>query len=243
MYRTTGDSSYLDYAEGAARWVESVANKTHGLRFAETDSADTSTELSTRWTFGSPGIGGFFIDLYIVTDNVTYAGWANQTAEGLIYNALADEGGYSWTHKNGNTDRYVGRWHGAAGIATFFMEMYDRFSNATYLQYAEGIATWIDSTHEEDQGYFYPDNNAVLPKSYKLGGWSRSSAGIGSMFLRLYQRSISITLMRLLISSTTTLLCPTKGSHGQTQTLTTELRLPLDMVLQEQVCSLLKPIK
>jgi hypothetical protein len=187
MYRTTGDSTYLSYAEGAAIWIESVANKTHGLRFAETDSADTSTELSTRWTFGSPGIGGFFVNLYLATDDSTYAGWANQTAEGLIFNALTDEGGYSWTHKNGNTDRYVGRWHGAAGTALFFTEMYDLYGNVTYLNYAEGTADWIYATHNEDQGNFYPDNNVTDPKSYKLGGWSRSSAGIGDLFGRLFQ--------------------------------------------------------
>ncbi|MHA2026741.1 MAG: lanthionine synthetase LanC family protein [Candidatus Thorarchaeota archaeon] len=187
MYRATGDVSYLTYAEGAAIWIESLANKSVGLRFFEHDGQSSSTELSTRWTYGSPGIGGFFIDLFLVTGNPTYAGWANQTAEGLIYNALTDEGGYSWTRYNGNTERYVGRWHGAAGTATFFMEMYDLYTNATYLQYAEGIATWIDSTHEEDQGYFYPDDNAAVTKSYKLGGWSRSPAGIGSMFIRLYQ--------------------------------------------------------
>ena len=187
MYRATGDSTYLGYAEGAAIWIRSVANKSNGMRYFEHDGQDNSTELSTRWTYGSPGIGGFFIDLFLTTGDPTYAGWANQTAEGLIYNALTDEGGYSWTRYNGNTERYVGRWHGAAGTAIFFMEMYDLYPNATYLQYAEGIATWIDSTHEEDQGYFYPDNNAAVTKSYKLGGWSRSPAGIGSMFIRLYQ--------------------------------------------------------
>jgi lantibiotic modifying enzyme len=187
MYRATGDSSYLAYAEGAATWIVSIANKSQGLRFVEKIGDSNSTALSTRWTFGSPGIGGFFVDLYLATDDNTYAGYANQTAEGLIYNALTDEGGYSWTKFNGNTERFVGRWHGAAGIATFFMEMYDLYPNATYLQYAEGIATWVDSTHEVDQGYFYPDDNAAATKSYKLGGWSRSSAGIGSMFLRLYQ--------------------------------------------------------
>ncbi|MHA1966041.1 MAG: lanthionine synthetase LanC family protein [Candidatus Thorarchaeota archaeon] len=186
MYRATGDSSYLTYAEGAAIWIESVANKSVGLRFFEHDGQDSSTQLSTRWTYGSPGIGGFFVDLFLATGDATYAGWANQTAEGLIYNALIDEGGYSWTRYNGNTERYVGRWHGAAGTAMFFVEMYDLYANATYLQYAEGIATWIHSTHEEDQGYFYPDNNAAGTKSYKLGGWSRSPAGIGSMFIRLY---------------------------------------------------------
>ncbi|MHA1635409.1 MAG: lanthionine synthetase LanC family protein [Candidatus Thorarchaeota archaeon] len=186
MYRATGDSGYLDYAEGAAIWIESVANTTAGLRFAEHDGQNSSY-LSTRWTYGSPGIGGFFIDLYLTTGDSTYAGWANQTTEGLIYNALTDEGGYSWTRYNTNTERYVGRWHGAAGIAVFFMEMYDFYPNATYLQYSEGTATWIDSTHEEDQGYFYPDDNAAATKSYKLGGWSRSPAGIGSMFIRLYQ--------------------------------------------------------
>ncbi|MHA2235157.1 MAG: lanthionine synthetase LanC family protein [Candidatus Thorarchaeota archaeon] len=186
MYRATGDSTYLGYAEGAAIWIESIANKSVGMRYFEHDGQSSSTQLSTRWTYGSPGIGGFFIDLFLTTGDATYAGWANQTAEGLIYNALTDEGGYSWTRYNGNTERYVGRWHGAAGTAMFFLEMYDLYQNATYLQYTEGIATWIHSTHEEDQGYFYPDNNAAPTKSYKLGGWSRSPAGIGSMFIRLY---------------------------------------------------------
>ncbi|MHA2188720.1 MAG: lanthionine synthetase LanC family protein [Candidatus Thorarchaeota archaeon] len=187
MYRTTGDASYLTYAEGAATWLVSIANTTKGLRWAENDDADFSTQLSTRWTFGSPGIGGYFIDLFLATDDGTYAGYANQTVEGLIFNALTDEGGYSWTRYNGNTERFTGRWHGAAGIATFFLELYDLYPNATYLQYAEGTANWIFGTHEVDQGFYYPDNNAVASKSYKLGGWSRSAAGIGSMYFRMYQ--------------------------------------------------------
>ncbi|MEE9353026.1 MAG: lanthionine synthetase LanC family protein, partial [Candidatus Thorarchaeota archaeon] len=187
MYRTTGDSSYLTYAEGAATWLVSMANKSHGFAFVESETADNSTELSTRWTYGSPGIGGFFIDLYLTTGNSNYATYANKTAEGLIYYADSSEGGYSWTRYNGNTERFVGRWHGAAGIATFFLEMYDLFGNATHLQYAEGTAEWIYGTHEIDNGDLYPDNNAAVSKSYKLGGWSRSPAGIGSFFLRLYQ--------------------------------------------------------
>ena len=186
MYRTTGDSSYLTYAEGAATWLVSMANKSHGFAFVESETADNSTELSTRWTYGSPGIGGFFIDLYLTTGNSNYATYANKTAEGLIYYADSSEGGYSWTRYNGNTERFVGRWHGAAGTATFFLEMYDLFSNATHLQYAEGAAEWIYGTHEVDNGDLYPDNNATVSKSYKLGGWSRSPAGIASYFGRLY---------------------------------------------------------
>ncbi|MHA1951570.1 MAG: lanthionine synthetase LanC family protein [Candidatus Thorarchaeota archaeon] len=186
LYRTTGNVTYLNYAEGAAIWIESVANKSVGMRYFEHDGQSVSTNLSTRWTYGSPGIGGFFVNLYIATGDATYAGWANQTAEGLIYNALTDEGGYSWTRYNGNTERYVGRWHGAAGTATFFTEMYDLTGNTTFLSYAEGTADWIYATHSEDQGDFYPDNNASVTHSYKLGGWSRSPGGIGALYGRLF---------------------------------------------------------
>jgi rhamnogalacturonyl hydrolase YesR len=186
MYRTTGDTSYLAYAEGAATWLESMANKSHGYQWVEKQGADNSTELSTRWTFGSPGIGGFFVNLYLATGNNAYASAANKTVEGLIFTADSSEGGYHWNRYNTNTEKYVGRWHGDAGIGTFFLEMYDLYGNATYLGYAEGIADWIFGTHEEDQGYFYPDNNNTATKSYKLGGWSRSSAGIASYVGRLF---------------------------------------------------------
>ncbi len=195
MHRATGDSSYLTYSEGAATWLIAMANKSHGYTWVEKESGDNSTQLSTRWTFGSPGIGGFFINLYLATGNSVYANVANMTAEGLIYYADASEGGYSWTRYNSNTERFVGRWHGAAGIGTFFIEMYDLFGNATHLEYAEGIADWIYATHEEDQGHYYPDNNATVSKSYKLGGWSRSPAGIGGYFGRLYETTSNSTYL------------------------------------------------
>jgi lantibiotic modifying enzyme len=214
MYRTTGDATYLPYAEGAANWLESVANKTYGFAFTEHDAQDQTTDLSTRWTFGSPGIGGFFIDLYLATDNSTYFTWANETVEGLIHYALTDEGGYSWTQLSGNTKRFVGRWHGAAGVATFFLEMYDLTGNTTFLDYAEGTADWIYGTHEENQGDFYPDDNATVTKDYKLGGWSRSPAGIGSFFLRLYETTGTQTYMDHVVEIASFLIANATMSNG-----------------------------
>jgi len=194
MYETTGNTTYLDYAKGAAQWLISEAYSVGGgYAWVEKEGEVAPGKLSTRWSYGSPGIGTFLVKAYLLTANTTYADYAKDVAQWLTSVAIPEGGGYKWPQRVEETNYLTGTWHGAAGIGNFFIEAYQAFGNATYLDYAEGAAQWLISVAFAEGGGYKWEN--LVGGGEFIRGWSRGAPGTGAFFLRIYEETNNPTYL------------------------------------------------
>jgi len=180
LYKISKETKYLEYAEGAARWIikDSVNDsQSGGVKWREvyrTDRPDDAKLFDTGWCYGPPGICDLFIDLYKITNNPEYLKYSELAAKWLMHIAIPEGEGYKWPrHLTENGDGQsadVTICHGAAGIGESFLDMYNLTKEPIYLEYANGAAEWLKQVaiKDNDGGYKW-DTYGECHTGYSIG--------------------------------------------------------------------------
>lgn len=194
LSQATGDQSYLAVAESTAAAFDGTAEKTTGYEFAEDFYKDQSSG-STRWSKGGPGIGSFLINLWQQTGTQLYLDMAKGIATWLDATANSDANGNYW-YKDSDVDTtgvYLGRWHGVAGVANFYFDLGIALGDETYTNKG------IDAMDYVIAQTIVVDDTAswrnVIALEEVISGWSRGSAGIGSVLLRGFMQTGNSTYL------------------------------------------------
>jgi rhamnogalacturonyl hydrolase YesR len=145
MYETTGNTTYLDYATGAAKWLMAMAYWGEPGCFIPYNPPDP---YGTQAAFGiDPATEAytvtFLLHLYEETGNTAYLPYVEGTAEWLISgpDKIQTPNGYEWRFNRPYYSDYPP--DGEGRIALFFYEVYQALDNSTYLQYAQGTMNWL----------------------------------------------------------------------------------------------------
>ena len=165
MYQVTGNTTYLDYANGAAQWM---------VAMAEPEAGGWFVPYNPPGKYGSQTAAGiqpsreahtvtFLLHMYQQTGNTDYLDIVKGTAEWLISgpDIVAENGGYKWAHDRPYYVNPAFKYHmpGNSLIALFFYEAYQELGNETYLEYANGAVQWILSQAVSDgDDYKWPLN-------------------------------------------------------------------------------------
>jgi len=194
FYQSLGDSKYLEYAEGAARWIKSVDGIRRGHEMMR----------------GAAGIGEFFLKLYDVTGDSQYLSYAKRGGDWLISNAqecpilfLTEMGnplhrsspikdGCLWVTIPLYWITSTGFAHGTSAPVYFLSELYKRCGEQKYLDCAVKAVRWI--IHE---AVIEGDGDMQWRWKYRLDqlqspflfatGWCYGIPGIGNAFMLLYE--------------------------------------------------------
>ena len=111
---------------------------------------------------------------------------AEKAAQWVISKAEFAGGGYKWPdYSSMGLLFYPATYHGASGVGTFLLKLYQKTRNETYLDYAKRAAQWVCYVAvPENGGYKWPLPN---PENYSPGWWlSNFVAGIGDFLLKMY---------------------------------------------------------
>ncbi|MFW9930217.1 MAG: lanthionine synthetase LanC family protein, partial [Candidatus Thorarchaeota archaeon] len=140
------NSSYLSNAEQLANLLILYANNTgYGLKWRQVlNFVDSSAEAGVSqfysgYFLGAAGIGDEFLELYSLTSNSSYLQIAERSASYIISQAVYYNGRIYWTRSEDSSTPYIGIKYGYAGIAKFFLNIYENTHNNTYLEYAKKI--------------------------------------------------------------------------------------------------------
>ena len=195
-YQVTQDTTYLDYAEGAARWLVAMTyygepgcfvpynpgcGSPYGCQAAHGISPGRETRAAT-----------FLLHLYQETGNTDCQTIVECTAEWLILgpDKIAESGGFKWRHNRPYGTSFP--MTEMSRIALFFYEIYQAFGNAEYLEHANGAITWVLSQAVVvDDTAKWPDNQGgsyypILPFT---GPW----AGVDTQACTLLLVAHSVT--------------------------------------------------
>ncbi len=181
-FQTTGNATYLTYANGAAQWLVSQAEESEGMYYWHPSTSGT-IDYNLGQAFGIAGIGEFFLAAFHTTGNETYLTYAYGTAKSLIAAAEANGGGYRWFSSYLFQDYYTGQNMGTAGIGAFFLDAFHATGDATYLVYASGTVQWLVS-QATDWGGRWPVTQFT---SIFYTGYLDGAAGIGAFFLQSFE--------------------------------------------------------
>jgi len=198
FYQTLDNDSYLEYAEGAARWLVSIGEIEHFPIF-DTTCKWPYTQGISYYSFdiigGVAGIGLFLLDIYDVTKNQTYLQYAEFAGNWLMKKAMHLGNCYNWDNFEGVSRFFIcsGFAHGTSCIGYFLAELYKISKETKYLKYAEGATRWVikDSVYDfRSRGIkwrtVYRSDRLASAMLFDTG-WCYGPPGICELFIEMYK--------------------------------------------------------
>lgn len=189
LYKHTGNSTYLDYAKGAAQWIITQAIPATGGYWWPHVDGDIPVSPGWRLSPVVRDVGEFLLEMYDATGNSTYLRYAEGAGGWMVANAESESGGYFVPYnppgKYGSQaahDISPGR---EARTITLLLHLYQTTLNDTYLQYVKGMAEWLISGFDirtENGGYYW-----ITGRPYHEYNDLRSDATIALFFYETYE--------------------------------------------------------
>jgi rhamnogalacturonyl hydrolase YesR len=184
MYKTTEEEKWLQYAEGAGKWLLASAVKDGEGSYVPYNTPRQAAHGMSPAREAHTTL--FLLNLWKLTKKEKYLTLVKRMATWLIEHAEEEEEGeLCWKHDIPYRNNYP--LGGMADIAIFFYELYESIKDKEYLEHANGALRWLISQ---------ADNNKVMKWSRMPGteDWivfhdSRSHMRYGTMgeaFLKGY---------------------------------------------------------
>lgn len=173
MFKNTGNNTWFSRASYCARAIDEQTEW-------DIHSGDSGT-ISTGLKHGVAGIGLFMLEMAKSSNDAWYSTATKNIADYLINQAISDGSRFYWQNSTSDATIYYGWDNGIAGIIYFLTEAYEFYNNATYLEYAEGGARYLDL--KDNTGAWFEETGDTGPLLY---GFSDGAAGIGYSITNLY---------------------------------------------------------
>ena len=186
-YNKSGNSLYLNYSIGAARWLWNIKH-TNGTDSYWSDKYDLNNLpiSQSNYTDISAEIGRFFIKLYENTNyNVTYLEWAEEIAQYLKHeDQIPDPNEMAW--KSNDVVSYLSN-STTHVIGSFFIDLQQATGNSTYKWWALNVSNYLINV-ADTSGVGASWKKDSQDSSLKRTGKWRGVAGIGDFLLDIYQK-------------------------------------------------------
>jgi rhamnogalacturonyl hydrolase YesR len=161
LYRVTGNSTYLDYAKGAASWImASAESRDGGLTWPHYD-AEGGWYLTPDKSVS--GIAKFFLEMYTTTQDEKFLECAKRATNWIINVGIVCQGDQCYVEYNPYHQAAFGIYsYPQRDVGTLLLELYNITGDRNYLSYAERIGNWVLKTSEcygnyckwyDDRGY------------------------------------------------------------------------------------------
>ncbi len=191
-YNKSGNSLYLNYSIGAARWLWNIRH-TNGTDSYWSDIYGPNNLPISQFNYTdiSAEIGKFFIKLYENSNyNVTYLDWAEEIAQYLNHeDQITDPNEMAW--KSNDSLSYLSN-STTQVIGNFFIELQRATGNFTYKWWALNVSRYlINAADTSGIGASWKKDSQVGSLE-RTGKWA-GAAGIGDFLLNIYKNYDNIT--------------------------------------------------
>jgi len=166
LYNITNNSTYLDYAKGAAAWIIVNAEfRDGGLTWPHWDCEASYRGVGWYLTPDKSvaGVAKFLLEMYKVTGNSQYLRYAEQAATWIINTGVKCQGDQCYVEYNPYHQAAFGVYsYPQRDVGTLLIALYSITGKQVYLDYAKKIGNWILATSEcygnhckwyDDRGY------------------------------------------------------------------------------------------
>ncbi|MBD3350479.1 MAG: hypothetical protein GF364_03235 [Candidatus Lokiarchaeota archaeon] len=194
LYRYRKNSTYLDYAEGAARWLDDYDTSGVWEEYLGALAADPN-----GFSKGSAGIGYSLLNLYDLTKNSTYL-----TLVDKIYTYLESE---LTTHSDAipiddsSSVKYNGIENGQAGILKFLSQYYNYDKSTSVYDTIDTLLIWLQNKQESDGSFF-----VSVPGTEVYNSFKRGTIGIINGLIESYGSNIDSDILTVVSQATDNIL-------------------------------------
>jgi lantibiotic modifying enzyme len=181
LYTRTKHKPYLEAALKGAGYLLGVADKQEDGCLIFHADPDGLSRYYLGWCHGPAGTSQLWWQLAKATGDRKWSEWARRGAKSLLDLNVPEQ-------------RHEGYWNneglccGTAGIGRFFLDMYRRTRDKTYLQAAERCArALLERAVRDEQGAHWPHaEHRVKPAEVAAQtGWMQGAAGIAAFLLEM----------------------------------------------------------
>ncbi len=181
LYRKTNEQEYLDGAIAGAQYLKSVARTDDDVCLILHHEPEGEDLFYLGWCHGPVGTARLFYRLYQITDDPMWMEWVEKGARGILKSGIPDQevSGF-WNN--------VGVCCGSAGVADFFLSLYQITEKQEYLDFAKKLTEqildkstrdehglrWVQAEHRSRPDFLQAQTNLM-----------QGAAGIGLWLLRL----------------------------------------------------------
>ncbi len=181
LYQTTRNSVFLEAAQAGAQYLKAVAHTEDGGCLIFHHEPEGEDLFYLGWCHGPVGTSRLFYLLYQVTGDEEWMGWFERGAQAILDSGIPekDHPGF-WNN--------VGVCCGSAGVADFFLSLYQVTQKKPYLEYARTLTAQILEEGSQDSSglHWVQAEHRSRPEFLQAQtGLMQGAAGIGLWLLRL----------------------------------------------------------
>jgi lantibiotic modifying enzyme len=181
LYRETKEQKYMDGALAGAEYLKSVAKTDEDVCLIFHHEPEGEDLFYLGWCHGPVGTARLFYRLFQITNEKEWMEWAEKGARGVLDSGIPDQEvpGF-WNN--------VGVCCGSAGVAEFFLNLFQVTQKQEYLDFAKKLTEqilnkaiqdekgmwWVHAEHRSRPDFLQAQTNLM-----------QGAAGIGLWLLRL----------------------------------------------------------
>ena len=183
LFQMTNERKYLDGALSGARYLKSVAMTEDGVCLIFHHEPEGEDLYYLGWCHGPVGTTRLFYRLFQITNDREWMEWVEKGARGVLESGIP-------AHETPGFWNNVGVCCGSAGVADFFLSLFQITGKPEYLDFAEKLTEQIrDTATLDDAGmrWVQAEHRAKPDFLQAQTNLMQGSAGIGLWLLRLEQ--------------------------------------------------------
>ena len=188
LYEATGDERFLKGAQGAIRYLDSIAKTDFGTYLLPYGFPDPgwSRAYDIGWAHGPAGVGRLFVKMHQLTNE---AQWLEK-AEACYRGILSASPFEAPPTEFGSEPFTIDQRFGIAGVTSFVQDLYRYTGKETYLAFSKASVAHIMSKAKVEDGISWPIErfgfmtNAGAETTFT--GFFYGSTGFGTVLLEQY---------------------------------------------------------
>lgn len=189
LYRKTNENKYLDGALAGAAYLKSVANTDDDGCLIFHHEPEGEDLFYLGWCHGPVGTARLFYRLFQITSDMEWMKWVEKGAHSILDSGIPDrEVPGFWNN--------VGMCCGSAGVAEFFLSLYQVTEKPEYLDFAKDLNEQIlDNAIQDDSGmrWVHAEHRSRPDFLQAQTNLMQGAAGIGLWLLRLEEHETGKT--------------------------------------------------
>lgn len=182
LYEETKEKTFLDAALKGAKYLLSVAKTDGDVCMVFHNEPEGRELFYLGWCHGPAGTARLFYRLYKATGDRVWMEWVKKSARSVLQSGIPEKQTPGFWNN-------VSRCCGSAGVADFFLDLYQATGDREYLNFCKRVAAQVLSrAARDDKGarWIQAEHRVKPDLLVAQTGLMQGASGIGMLMLRLY---------------------------------------------------------
>jgi len=181
LYQETRDRRFLDAALAGARYLQAVAKTEGDVCLIFHNEPDGKDLYYLGWCHGPVGTARLFYRLYQATGDHAWMDWVGRSARGIMKSGIPERQTPGFWNN-------VSQCCGSAGVAEFFLSLYQVTREKSYLDFSKRVAAQLMTKATRDAAgmrWIQAEHRVKPELLVAQTGYMQGAAGIGMLLFHL----------------------------------------------------------